>query len=527
MAAKRQIKSHQQRNGNHTTMKRAVTIFEKLNLLFKSLYFGEGFRIRCLLLLFTIHYSLFTANGQLNDAQWMLGSNTSNIDFRGATPVNDTISKDMWTRFNNAALSDEQGNLQYYTNGIFIAGKLSNGDSILNGNGLSPCAFTTQYSNQGLPIPQASIFLNKPGSDRYYYLFHFSADNAVCYTLYYSIIDRQANFGLGAVIAKNDTFYQGITRTGGMAACKHANGRDWWIVIGGRNNNLYRKFLLTPNGISDTLLQYIGPYYNGPADNSYSRFSLDETRYVTGAIGGKITVMDFDRCNGEFSNPIIISNKNPPATGSGGMAEFSPNGRFIYVSDRLYLNQYDLTSANPQDSVRVFSCGCTDGAQLNQFSIATDGRIYGSTWAGGFQFLHVINNPDELGLNCNFVYGGQPTLSDNSINVSNTANPRLGALIGSGCDTIITGISPRPKGEGAEVRIQPNPADKAFYIEMPQQGNYVFDLINEQGQTVERRETHQVDIINVQGVESGVYFLSVKYADSNKKITTQKVIVQH
>ena len=164
---------------------------------------------------------------------------------------------------------------------------------------------------------------------------------------------------------------------------------------------------------------------------------------------------------------------------------------------------------------------------IDQVSLAADGRIYASCFAGGAKFLHVINFPDELGLNCNFVYGGQPTLSDNSINVSNTANTRLGALIGSGCDTIITDISPLPNGEGLGVRIQPNPADKSFYIEMPQQGNYIFELINEQGQIVETRETHQVDIINVQGIESGVYFLSVKYADSNKKIATQKVIVQH
>ena len=190
-------------------------------------------------LLFALWALRFTTLAQLNDAQWMLGFNKiSSIDFRTDPPSLDTIHKPMATFETNASLSDEQGNLQYYTNGIYIAGKLSNGDSILNGNGLSPCAFTTQYSNQGMPIPQASIFLNKPGSDRYYYLFHFSADNGVCYTLYHSLIDMQANFGLGAVIAQNDTFYQGITRTGGMAACKHANGRDWWIVIGGRNNNL-------------------------------------------------------------------------------------------------------------------------------------------------------------------------------------------------------------------------------------------------------------------------------------------------
>lgn len=434
----------------------------------------------------------------------------------------------MATRFNNAAVSDITGDLFYYTNGIYIAGKLSNGDSIFNGNGLSPCLFTTQYSGQGLPIPQCALMLNKPGDtqNRFFYTFHFSADNGVCYTLYHSLIDKQANFGLGEVISKNDTFYQGITRTGGMTACKHANGRDWWVVVGGRNNNLYRKFLLTPTGITDTLLQNIGPNYVGPLDNGYSRFSLDGTKYVTGAAGSGnlISVFDFDRCTGEFSNPVTINNPDPPFGSGITSVEFSPNGRFVYAVDRTTVKQYDLLNPNIQDSILVYRCGCPDGAQFNQFSLALDGRIYGSTWAGGMNFLHVINNPDQLGLNCNFVYGGQPTLSANSINVSNTANPRLSALVGSGCDTI-TALNSQLATGNTQPKIFPNPADKSIYIEMPNQGNYVFELVNELGQIEERSETKQVDIINVQSIDNGIYFLHVY--QNRKEISVTKVIVQH
>ncbi len=504
-----------------------------------ALYLGKerqsGYRkmkkikIASLLLLVSILFRALPALAQLNDAQWMLGPNTSNIDFRSAMPVNDSIANWMPTRFTNTAISNNAGEILYYTNGIYVAGKLGGGDTILNGGGLNPGAFTTQYANQGIPYPQASIFLPNPGDtqDRYYSLIHFSGDlnNGVAYTLFRSMIDKEANFGRGEVISKNDTFYQGITRTGGMAACKHANGRDWWVVLGSRGNNLYRKFLLTANGVKDTLLQNIGPNYQGPLDQSYSRFSLDGTKYVTGAFAGLITVMNFDRCTGEFSNPIGIVNGDGNFSSGVSSVEFSPNGRFVYAIDRTTVKQYDLTNPNIQDSIIIYRCGCPDGAQLNMFSLAYNGKIYGSTWAGGFPSLHVINSPNEKGLACDFVYEGQPAISINSMSVSNTANPRLGPLVGSGCDTLATDIRKETIEKKQQPRVQPNPAGKAFYIEMPAQGNYKFELLNEAGQTVAKRETRQVDIINVETLNNGIYFLNVY--GKTKKLSTTKLIVQH
>ncbi len=474
-------------------------------------------------------YGWALGKAQLYDAQWVLGPNTSNIDFRGETPVNDSIGKWMGMRDANAAICDSTGDLLFYTNGIYIAGKRSDGDSILNGNDLNPCSFTDQY-HAGLPLTQACLFLVKPGDSRYFYLIHFSGDTSGPRpgTLYYSLIDKNANFGLGEVLQKNVIVYKDIFRPGGISACKHANGRDCWIVVGRANSNKYYKFLLSPNGISDTLQQTIGPVYLGPLDLGYSRFSSDGTKYVTGTAGGVITVMDFDRCTGEFSNPVMISNINPPATGSGiTSVEFSPNGRFIYAADRLYLIQYDLNSVNPHDSaVTIFACGCPDGGQLNQFELAPNGKIYGSTWAGGFWYLHVINQPNEKGLDCNFIYGGQPTLSANSINVSNTANPRLGPLAGSGCDTILTGI---PKADmNSKQRIQPNPANKFMYVEMPMHGNYVFELVNEMGQIVDSKETRQVDIFNTENLPNGVYFLKVIDSRRNTPAAnSRQVVIQH
>ena len=200
------------------------------------------------------------------------------LDFRKDTLINYAIQPFMPFFLTNANICDSSGNLLYYTNGIFIAG--SDGNQIENGDSLSPCDATNQQACCGLDIPQGALFLPMPGNSRYYYLFHMSEDTlsgARPGKLYYSIIDAQGDSGQGVVVSKNVIYYKGIFREGGMTACKHGNGRDWWIIMGDEYNTYY-KFLLTPGGISDTLIQTIGPWYYDEIDIGYSKFSQDGSR---------------------------------------------------------------------------------------------------------------------------------------------------------------------------------------------------------------------------------------------------------
>ena len=108
------------------------------------------------------------------DAQWALGYNESVLDFRTVDSVKiDSLPTLEYFTFTNASICDPVGNLRYYTNGVSIC---SASDTLLNGSGLSPCSYTTQYAASGLNIPQAAIFIPMPGNNRFYYLFHFSND---------------------------------------------------------------------------------------------------------------------------------------------------------------------------------------------------------------------------------------------------------------------------------------------------------------------------------------------------------------
>ena len=135
------------------------------------------------------------ASAQKYDAEWVIGPNTSALDFRVDTVGLDTISGYMNTWEANADICDINGNLLYYTNGDYIAG--SDGNVLVNGDTISPCLFTDENYSQGIPLPQAVIFLPKPSNPRYYYLFHFSLDTLNRpNTIYYSLIDKESNSGV-------------------------------------------------------------------------------------------------------------------------------------------------------------------------------------------------------------------------------------------------------------------------------------------------------------------------------------------
>jgi len=151
---------------------------------------------------------------------------------------------------------------------------------------------------------------------------------------------------------------------------------------------------------------------------------------------------------------------------------------------------------------------------------AENGKLYGSTWNGGLKALHVVNHPDLKGDSAGFVYGGQPTLTQNALSLPNLINYKLGSLVGSGCDTIPTGVAQQTISNS--LRVLPNPADKYAYVEMGAQGNYEFDLLTVSGQVMATKQTQQVDIFDTETLAPGVYFLRVTDKTTGAQLAAKK-----
>jgi PKD repeat protein len=398
-------------------------------------------------------FAPFLIYSQKHDYVWLMGYDTSLIvpggdglvmDFNETPVFIYYEQRDMNFQRTNASICDTAGNLLFYTNGIYIAN--AQHEPMENGEGLNPGQLTSDFAQYGQPVPQAALILPLPESDSIFLLIHLNREytgvvnpSTITEELFYSKIDISANNGDGKVLEKNQLILNDTLDSGKLTTVRHANGRDWWLLVQKYDTNLFYRFLITPEGIIQMSFQQIG-------DNLYSGlgqsvFSPDGSKYVhfttkNIALGQFVNIFNFDRCTGLLSDPRYVTYND--TAWAGGVA-VSPNSRYLYVSSYLYVYQFDLQAediAASKDTVAVY-----DGFQApfpTRFfmaQLAPDGKIYLNA-TNGVNILHVIHDPDQPGAACNFEQHGVQLPTYNAFSLPNFPNYRLGPLEGSLCDTL-------------------------------------------------------------------------------------------
>ncbi len=427
-----------------------------------------------LILFFGLCFKISTA--QQYDKVWAVGSSVTTMTFDTDSIALEYLQDSTTLSFNTIGnICDSSGNFLFYSNGLAVYNRY--GSIMPNGDSLSfPSAYYSIQEPQGMASRQGVVILPNPGDTNQYYILHYTGTDTdfalggyESLNLYYSKVDITLDSGRGDLVAKNVPLIQDqLLSASRLSACRHANGRDWWIVKPAWHENIYYTFLLTPDSIEGPFIQQIGPLYGASEEiAAYSCFSPDGSKYASVTAESYVVVMDFDRCTGLFSNPISFYNNdsdNPltdPISGGASLA-FSPSGRFLYVDIPTELDQFDLWSAQIHDSIRI-ETDTIEPYQMNILQLAPNGKIYVSCWNGGSYLIHVINQPDSLGLACDFQLLSQPFLSANDQALPYFPNFRLGALIGSGCDTI-SGIADIGTQQKNGAIIEPNPASSVFTV---------------------------------------------------------------
>jgi len=346
--------------------------------------------------------------------------------------------------FANSTISDENGNLLFQSNSCSVLD--GNNEIVSGGEFLNEGNFNNTHCPNGNFTTDGIVIL--PVSSSVFYLLYFTRDvydGKVFHVefRFTKVIKNQV--GDLRVVEKDQPILSDIKTVGGnIALVRHANGKDWWIVLSQIDSSNKIKILLGENGVVAIQNQEIGVVVaNSDSGTGSSLFSPDGKKLaIYNSFKTDLHLFDFDRCTGILSNPehIVINDEADIAQAAG--AAFSPNSRFLYLPSTQKIYQYDMW-ANEIDKSRVV-VGVYDGfrdrtglsTRFSRAKLGADGKIYIGTPANRGVF-HIIHHPNEKGLDCKLEqHGIVLPIRVFSSTMSHHPNYRLGPEKGTICDSL-------------------------------------------------------------------------------------------
>lgn len=289
-----------------------------------------------------------------------------------------------------SSICDSTGALLFYSNGAKVWDR--NHQILPNGGDLLGHPSSTH----------AALIVPLPNSDRFFYLFTTDAsENNFANGLRYSVIDACARNGMGDIdtTAKNVLLHGNMAEK--LAAVQHTNGVDYWIVGHEYGSNVFHLYLLTEQGITDSLSVSSGPVDTvGYGGQIVIRPDGSMLAYASPSLQGFLAVFDLDTSTGSLTNARIWPNTMPHMV--WGLA-FSPDGSKLYLTtgNQGSLRQLDMnvsTWAGIQSSEIIL--GTLIPERWRDLRLGPDGKIYVAHAQN--PALGTINFPNELGVACQF-----------------------------------------------------------------------------------------------------------------------------
>lgn len=320
---------------------------------------------------------------------WYFGFNAG-VNFSTGAPVSLSDGA-LYTHEGSATISDPNGNLLFYTDGITIYNR--NHLVMPNGTGLKGDPSSTQ----------SAIIVPKSDEPNIYFV--FTVDNQGGPNgLQYNIVDMSLDGGLGDVTAqKNIPLISPVQEK--ITAVAHANGQGIWVIAKSWGGNSYYSFLVDATGVNTTpVVTSIGvPSTQGWGEAvGYLKTSSDGSLLASvSGYKGIVELMHFNTATGTMSDYISLQdffNTFSYDTEPYGV-EFSLNNQVLYVTIRERLYQFDISSYD-KNAIVASGLAVTPVDHFGALQMGPDGKLYVIRVLS--RYLSVINDPDVLGLGCDY-----------------------------------------------------------------------------------------------------------------------------
>ena len=243
-----------------------------------------------IIILFSLYFAA-SAQNEMNN--WFFAQNLG-LNFSTGQPVQ--VSGGQISRMEGgSAISDENGNLLFYTDGILVWNKqhavMPNGNGLMGG-----------YSSS----TQSSLIVPKPGDSQHFYIFTADEEGGPN-GFRYSAVDITLNGGLGDVTVKNILLHSPVSEK--IAATKHCNGKDIWVVTHAYGSDAFYAYLVTASGVNTTpVISHTGNFIPVTYATMAGQLKISRDGTKIAAANGEIGVdlLDFNNQTGVISNPLYL-----------------------------------------------------------------------------------------------------------------------------------------------------------------------------------------------------------------------------
>jgi len=361
-----------------------------------------------LVLILLLPIQLFSQKEGYN---WYFGNNAAitfnKTDACVAPPCSKADSKiNTWEGC--ATISDKDGNLLFYTDGMNVWNRFH--QIMPNGTGLAGHQSST-CSAVAIPKPNDS-------TKSIYYI--FTADESPFFNppnvgINYSVVDMTMCGDSGDVVQKNVFLYAPSTEK--IAAVKHCNNQDFYIVTHEYGNNRFRTYRVTENGVIRTpIYSRVGMDHGGNLLAYMGQIKVaPDSRHIAVAIRNQYAfqIFDFDNSTGAITNPVTLTLS--PLQLTYGI-EFSQDGSKFYGSANTtnpyresYIYQWDLSAGNNTEidnsKVRI-AYDPLSSESFYAMQIGPNGKIYVA--GDSKNYLGVVRYPNLKGTACYYEFAGLP-----------------------------------------------------------------------------------------------------------------------
>jgi PKD domain/Secretion system C-terminal sorting domain len=382
------------------------------------------------------------------------------FDFKKQSPPKDSNLVLEYTAYQVTILmSDSIGNPIFNTNGMRIWH--ANNQPMINGDSLLPnyLLFWPNVPWAFLSGANFTFSVPCPETAGSYYIISTEVldqfNPMEKRDILFSRIDKATSDSTGFVAYKHKKLLES-KQTTQMSLIKHANGRDWWLLVPEMilpdSAHMVNKYLIT----KDSVKLYSTQITNLQGKPNFHVVTPPNGEKLVFQSDQKTQTLDFNRCSGELSNlhTFFLSS---PVLGFYSLPAFSPNSRFMYTGPGAELLQFDfIQSSNgildldtiaSADTVTllyntgyVFNLPQLTGTEIFfAHNLAADGKIYHT--GGELIKTSYVAMPNLKGKACKRVKWGMDSKYGIQ-GIPSHPNYRLGPLDGSACDSL--GLDNKP-----------------------------------------------------------------------------------